>query len=331
MREKYINNIISALIKEYGFNVEEYEISEDNSKDWIVIRYDEGSAIVVIFSTLKDFAKKNFMALEYMRSKGIESLSLNNIILDDFKGEPLNLSGDYNYNFILLDSEDGKLLGQSQGIENFSTLIEKTAQGNKDIKAKKSDIKNSIVSHKATYALIIINILIFILSVYLSRSIVDIDIRVLLFLGAKNNILIRQGQYYRLLTAMFLHGGLLHVVLNMYALKATGEVVESFYGRGKFIIIYFFSGITSSLASYMFSKSTSVGASGAIFGLLGACLIFAFKMKDKIGKGFLKNIISVIAVNVFIGISISNIDNFGHIGGLIGGIIISWILFKEKS
>lgn len=329
MREEYINNIISDLIKEYGFSLEEYKIAEDDSKDFLVIKYENEKAFVVIFSTKEDFANKNFLALEYMRKKEIKSLSLNNIIIDKFTEDCLNILESQNYNFIMLDSDTGSLIGNSELIENFAGLITKLAQNDKSINAKKRDLKKSINEYKATYTLIGINIFIFIISAYLSQSIFDIDIKVLLLLGAKNNVLINGGQYYRLFMAMFLHGGLLHLGLNMYALRTTGEIVESFYGRKKFLIIYFLSGITSSLASYIFSESTSVGASGAIFGLLGASLVFGYKMKHKIGKEFLRNILSVIVVNILIGITIPNIDNFGHLGGLVGGLIISFILFKE--
>ncbi|SUY47870.1 rhomboid family membrane protein [Clostridium putrefaciens] len=329
MRKEYIDNIISSLIKEYGFSLEENNTAEDNCKNLLAIKYENENAFVVTFSTKEDFASKNFLALEYMKKKGIKSLSLNNIIIDKFTNDYLNILENQNYNFIILDSENGGLIGSSDQIKNFAGLISKLAQKDKDVKTKKRPLKKSINEYKATYTLIGINILIFIVSAYLSKSIFDIDIKVLLLLGAKNNKLINAGQYYRLFMAMFLHGGLLHLGLNMYALRTTGEIVENFYGRKKFLIIYFLSGITSSLASYVFSQSTSVGASGAIFGLLGACLIFAYKMKEKIGKEFLRNILSVIVVNILIGVTIPNIDNFGHLGGLVGGIIISFILFKE--
>jgi rhomboid protease GluP len=193
--------------------------------------------------------------------------------------------------------------------------------------------KNIAVKSKKpiiTYVLITINVLVYILTAYLSRNIVDSNINVLILLGAKVNSLIANGQYYRLVTAMFLHGGIVHVSLNMYALYSIGPLVENVYGKGKYIVIYFLSGILSSLASFMFSNSISIGASGAIFGLLGAALIFAIKMKNRIGRGFINNIITVIGINLVIGFSIPNIDNFAHLGGLLGGIVISYVVFRNK-
>ncbi|MCS4483449.1 rhomboid family intramembrane serine protease [Clostridium botulinum] len=126
---------------------------------------------------------------------------------------------------------------------------------------------------------------------------------------------------------MFLHGGLIHLALNMYALNAIGPLVEIYFGKAKYLIIYFISGILSSYFSYLFSSSVSIGASGAIFGILGATLIIAYTNRKKGGKEFLNNIISVIVVNLILGFSIPNVDNFGHIGGLIGGVIITFVLF----
>jgi rhomboid protease GluP len=114
----------------------------------------------------------------------------------------------------------------------------------------------------------------------------------------------------------------------MYALYSIGPVVEKIYGPKKYILIYFVSGILSSLLSYTMSPAMSIGASGAIFGLLGAMLVYAYNMRKRIGKGLIKNIVTVIAINLFIGMTIPNIDNFAHIGGLLGGLIISCYFFN---
>lgn len=187
-------------------------------------------------------------------------------------------------------------------------------------------IEKKIKQAPITYAIIILNILVYMVTSYLSRSIIDSNLNVLVFMGAKVNLLIDEGQYYRLFTCMFLHAGIVHLAVNMYSLYMLGIFTERIYGKIKYITIYIISGLISSLFSYMFSSSISVGASGAIFGLLGALLVFALKMKRSINKDFVANIITIIVVNLIIGFSIANVDNFGHIGGLIGGIIITYIL-----
>ena len=179
-----------------------------------------------------------------------------------------------------------------------------------------------------TNGLILINVIMFVVTVIASNnilSIIDIDSKILVRFGAKFNPLIDLGEYHRLLTSMFLHGGLLHIALNMYVLKILGSKMEEVYGRVKFVIIYLTAGISGSIFSYLFSNSLvpSVGASGAIFGLLGASVVYGIKMKSRIGKDFLRNIFQVIFINLVIGFTISNIDNAAHIGGLLGGLLIT--------
>ena len=146
--------------------------------------------------------------------------------------------------------------------------------------------------------------------------------------------LVKEGQYYRLVTSMFLHGGIIHLLSNMYALYMVGKELENFLGKPKFIFIYFFSGIMGSLLSCI-SPYNSLGASGAIFGLFGALLYFGYHYRLYFGSVILKEIIPVIGVNLIIGLTIPEINNTAHIGGLIGGIFSTMALGvnskKEKS
>ena len=144
---------------------------------------------------------------------------------------------------------------------------------------------------------------------------------------------IRAGQYYRLITGMFLHGSIIHLFLNCYSLYIVGSQIESFFGKIKYLIIYLFSGLTGSLLSITLSGSTaSIGASGAIFGLMGALLYFGFYYRVYLGNAVKTQIIPIIILNLFIGFTIPGIDNWGHIGGLIGGVLSSMALgVKDKS
>ena len=121
----------------------------------------------------------------------------------------------------------------------------------------------------------------------------------------------------------------MHIAFNMYALYSLGNLVEQIYGTKKYLIIYFASGLLASFTSYKLSPYVSIGASGAIFGLLGACAVFAYKEKERIGKDFLIDMASVIFLNVIIGLTMSNIDNVAHLGGLFGGVLISIIFHKR--
>ncbi len=133
-------------------------------------------------------------------------------------------------------------------------------------------------------------------------------------------------EYYRLLTGTLLHGGLLHLISNCYALYIIGSQIESFYGKGKMLIIYIFSGLCGSLLSISLSENASIGASGAIFGLMGSLLYFGYYYRVYLGSTWKSNILPVILVNLVIGFIVPGIDYFGHIGGLIGGILISMAL-----
>lgn len=154
----------------------------------------------------------------------------------------------------------------------------------------------------------------------------------LLFFGAKVNILIAYGQYWRLFSAMFLHIGLAHIFFNSYAIYIYGPIVESLYGKVRFIIVYLFSGLMGSLLSYVFSPNPSAGASGAIFGLMGSLLYFRQRKKDIFRRIFGPGLFIIIGVNLFFGLTSTGIDNWGHIGGLIGGYLLGNAvgLHKEK-
>ena len=135
--------------------------------------------------------------------------------------------------------------------------------------------------------------------------------------------LVRMGEIYRLITGAFIHIDILHFLTNAYSLYGIGSMAESYYGKKKFIIIYLFSMITASLLSISMSEAISIGASGAIFGLLGCLLYFGYHYRVYFGNVLLKRIAPVILINLVIGFSLPGIDNFAHIGGLIGGFLIS--------
>jgi len=147
----------------------------------------------------------------------------------------------------------------------------------------------------------------------------------LLMWGAKDNIAIAAGdQYYRFLTMMFLHGGLLHLLFNTIALTSFGSEIERIAGTQRFLGIYFVGGLMGGVASYIFSPHPAVGASGAIFALIGAEIIFIWLNRAVFGERARQMLASVgftAIANIGIGFSVPNIDNMAHIGGLIGGLL----------
>lgn len=144
---------------------------------------------------------------------------------------------------------------------------------------------------------------------------------------------IQLGEYYRLFTGAFLHGNILHLLVNCYALFVIGSQVESFLGKVKFSIIYLFSALTASLMSMLFlGEGLSLGASGAIFGVMGALLYFGYHYRVYLGNVMKSQIIPLIIFNLLLGFTLPGIDNSAHIGGLIGGALITMALgIKYKS
>lgn len=153
----------------------------------------------------------------------------------------------------------------------------------------------------------------------------------LIAFGAKFNPLIDQGEYWRWFTPIFLHVGGLHLWFNSLSLLALGGKLERVLGSVRFIVIYLAAGIVGNVSSYMFSPSISAGASGAIFGLMGALLYLTWKEPDTWGETMGFSIWIGLIMNVILGFAIPAIDNYAHFGGLIGGFIIAFLLFGGKS
>lgn len=181
-----------------------------------------------------------------------------------------------------------------------------------------------------TKILIIINILIYLICALLLMYKPELNI-IINYYGANNYELIQSEGYlglYRLVTSMFLHADIFHIFFNMYALYIVGSQVERYYGAKKYLLIYFISGIVGSLFSnvFMTSGTISIGSSGAIFGLFGALAYFAYNYRAVLGNFLKGSIIPVLAINLCLGLFISGIDVFAHIGGLIAGVMMSIIV-----
>lgn len=205
-------------------------------------------------------------------------------------------------------------------------LINKITREISEKNIRESEKRNNMFKSKKpiiTYLLIIVNIIIFILMYIFGKG--SYDTNTLIKFGANYIPYTKSGEYYRLITSAFLHIGELHLFFNMYALYVIGSEIEQFFGRMKYILIYFFSAIMGSLFTLTLSpeNTVSAGASGAIFGLFGAMLYFGFTYRGYIGKSIINQILPVVLINLFIGLTTPGIGNAAHIGGLIGGYALS--------
>jgi rhomboid protease GluP len=175
----------------------------------------------------------------------------------------------------------------------------------------------------ATYAIIAFTILVYLGQVLGQMSNYDI----LTAIGIKDDTLIRAGELWRLITPVFLHASILHIGFNMYALFLYGRGIESRYGHGRFLLLYFLAGYAGNVMSYLLTANPSLGASTAIFGLIVAEGIFLFQNRALLGKQInraLWNLLFIAGINLMIGFTTPDVDNWGHIGGMLGGLLFAW-------
>jgi rhomboid protease GluP len=150
--------------------------------------------------------------------------------------------------------------------------------------------------------------------------------------GANNGAATTDGEWWRLVTSMFMHYGLLHLALNMWALYQTGHFMERVLGRASFALMYLASGIVSGFASIFWhgDQSWSAGASGAVFGVYGAILGFMLRERQGLPKHVVQSLtrstLMFAGYNIFFGLSIKGIDNSAHLGGFVGGIVFGFLL-----
>ena len=210
-----------------------------------------------------------------------------------------------------------------KGLELFMKITEEINEKN-TTEAKKAEDVFAKKFPFITYGLIIINILAYIYTALKGNNVFEIDPNTLYKCGGL--VEYTKGVDYtffgRVVTSMFLHGGIIHLGLNMYCLYILGTQLESFYGKIKYTIIYLLSGIIGNLFTLLFisSGSVAIGASGAIFGLLGALLYFGYHYRIYLGEVMRSQVIPLIVINVVISF-IFGFNNIAHLGGLFGGYL----------
>lgn len=212
-----------------------------------------------------------------------------------------------------------------EGVNLFMKITDDIAHKNEE-NGKRAEEIFAIRKPYVTYALLAINILLFIIIVFVSGDgIYGFQTETLVKFGGNVKSLVLNGEYWRLIASAFLHDGFLHLICNMYALYVLGIQLENFFGKTRFAIIYLFSAITGNLLSLVFADPNvvSIGASGAIFGLFGSLLYFGYYYRVYLGTVLRTQIVPVILINLLFGIVTPGIDNAAHIGGLIGGVFIS--------
>lgn len=309
---------VVRIVKKNIFNKEQYYFDENKTKN-IVSQISRQTLnpfidVLTIYTDIDNDVENNFnntRRYKYISIEKEDDIYNNNIFKKNYKDIKDNITF----------KEDGYNL--------FNKLIKSISDKNID----NNERYNNMYKERkpvVTFSIILINIIIFILMYLIGNG--SEDLNTLIKFGANSSSLIKSGEYYRLITSAFLHIGIIHLTCNMYSLFVIGPPIEHYYGRGKFLIIYLYSAILGNLFAILFQggSTISAGASGAIFGLLGSLLYFGITYRGYIGNYVLNQIIPLILINLFIGFTSTGISNSAHIGGLIGGFIISMMLGIEE-
>jgi rhomboid protease GluP len=204
-------------------------------------------------------------------------------------------------------------------------------------RAEQSQVEASLQSIGARTlvvpVLVAINVIVFIIAGLMGAGWITADGEAMVRLGSNYSVLTLGGQWWRLFTSMFLHFGAIHLLLNMWVLWSVGPTVERLFGSLYFALLYTFAGLCGSIASLLWHPLiNSAGASGAIFGLFGGLLAFVINPRTHIPASIMSaqrnSALAFIAYNLIYGVSRTGIDNAAHVGGLIGGLLIGFVLAR---
>ena len=190
---------------------------------------------------------------------------------------------------------------------------------------RNENFKQYINAYPVVSTLITIN-----LAIYIMTLIPKLGDEIFYF-GVSVNGLIVQGEWWRIVTSMFLHGGLMHILFNMFSLFLFGPELEKMAGKPRFLVLYFLSGIGGGLATLATQNAlyASVGASGALFGIFGAFGALLFRYRNSLPQ-LRQIILPIIVISVIMTFLQPNVNAASHIGGLATGFVIGLFFFKPK-
>ena len=275
------------------------------------------------------------------------SFKVNTLNICTEMSEKVTLDNNYNIETIKINNFD-EVLKNERIIDFFPTIGNNLVELNneldlifnmtKDINVK-TEKENRLFAKVfmpkkiiVTNIIIILCIALYAITSFYQKDIFSMKAGTLALFGANNLMLVKNGEFWRLLTCAFLHVNIIHLFVNMYSLKIIGAQVENFIGKFKFTFVFIVSVISASLFSLVFQEEmvVSVGASGAIFGLMGALFYFGYHYRLYLTSVIRNQIVPLIALNLLLGFMVSGIDNAAHIGGLIGGFLALMALGIEN-
>lgn len=351
-QQSLLYDLAAYFVTEKNYSVMYMNLKENEI--WLTNEINKEESIIRIINKSFDWKNrlKSDIATVFQRVRAINKtyslkiVNVSNIYIaeeepvDDWKGllKPLKLKDKITYNMSVfylsnanLSKEIERINKNTEADYSKTDIIEEekiTKQKNlliNDIYEQKKQREKVFTYGKPflTFLLIAINIFMFIALEINGGS---TNVPNLIDMGAKYNPAMIDGEWWRVISSMFLHIGLLHLFMNMLALYYLGVLLERIYGSSRFLLIYFLSGVGGSLTSFALSTSVSAGASGALFGLFGALLFFGVIYKKLFFQTMGRNVIFILVLNLFIGVLIPSIDMGAHLGGLITGFLAAAIV-----
>ncbi|NEU30740.1 rhomboid family intramembrane serine protease [bacterium LRH843] len=221
-------------------------------------------------------------------------------------------------------------VSDKESVEELEQAISTIQKRINEVKKEREEKERSLFSYGRPVVTYMLLLAVAVMFYILEKNGGSTKVLTLIEFGAKYNPLILTGEWWRLVSSMFLHIGFLHLMMNSLALYYLGGAVERMYGTGRFIIIYLIAGLIGSIASFAFNAQVAAGASGAIFGCFGALLYFGMIHKKLFLRTMGKSVFMILGINLVFGFTIPMIDNGAHIGGLIGGFLASAIVHLPK-
>ena len=261
--------------------------------------------ILNIFLDINQIPENNYKNMDFISLDSLKSVPKNTVLVSAFKKIKTNLKTEE------IDIED---------------IIHKTDDVNRKTEKKNKMYEDIFKPKTIIITKVLISVCILYFAYILFKVKGDLSAKNLVYYGANFRDYVKSGEWYRLFSCIFIHASFLHLLINMYALKVLGYQLESYLGKIKFSVVFIVSGLVGSLFSAILTNAVSVGASGAIFGLLGSYLYFAYHYRLVLGNTLKNEILPVIIINLLIGLMIPGFDIFAHIGGLVGGIFTTMAL-----
>lgn len=342
-----MNETLLGQIKEYFVNRQYDEIPTDSENVSMYGTYHKSNLYLINvielrtgygFDTDRYLEYKQLTMQQFAKNQADKIILLNIIISEETKElyEAFNYGPDLSEKFIdvlwIIDKQQQQLIIPKKQLKNILGIERDIKKMLNNERMSYYKLEPQIKPAVFTYIMIACNVLIWMMMEVMGDS---TDTRTLIKFGAMQyELVVVQGEYYRLFTAMFLHIGVMHLFYNMFSLYIFGYRLERYLKRWQYAYIYILSGLIGSLSSMAGSYITeahavSAGASGAVYGLMGSLLIIAHRVKKPI-DGVTSYIIWIMFVLGMVhSVLTPNVDIFAHIGGFIGGILITIVILKS--